>query len=328
MDFQDCDVDVKVAGINCVDLKCGGQNNKTMSCRMSRADIASCNWGKIHMQKYQRAVISRADFKLVDPKIVDFHPKKGPTSGGTYITINGKHLNAGSVIKVYINGTKCEISKVSDTEVVCKTGRLPVGSYELGMSFDDARRRAKSQFEYMDDPQIHSVSAHPTESKPLEGTPKSETEFYVKGKNLNVAQSAKLYAVYDGRKNVSKCYAIEEESMKCKLPRIDVDSDNLNDSSPYQMPFGFEMDGLTINVTQKTNQTIALRPAKHNQPIALQPDEIKSSTGLTTVLVAILVILIVCMFCCWYYFQNRRSRQNAFNSIRLSPLEVKGYLED
>ena len=42
-------------------------------------------------------------YEFVNPQIEEFWPTEGPKSGGTLLTIRGKHMNAGSSIRAVIN---------------------------------------------------------------------------------------------------------------------------------------------------------------------------------------------------------------------------------
>ena len=42
-------------------------------------------------------------YEFVNPHIEEFWPTEGPKSGGTLLTIRGKHMNAGSSIRAVIN---------------------------------------------------------------------------------------------------------------------------------------------------------------------------------------------------------------------------------
>lgn len=44
---------------------------------------------------------------LQSPSFNRLHPEKGPVSGGTRLTITGRHLDAGSTVSVYINKEEC-----------------------------------------------------------------------------------------------------------------------------------------------------------------------------------------------------------------------------
>lgn len=43
------------------------------------------------------------------PVITSISPNEGPASGGTYVTIKGQNLNAGSSISASVAGKTCEI---------------------------------------------------------------------------------------------------------------------------------------------------------------------------------------------------------------------------
>lgn len=51
-------------------------------------------------------------FILQSPTFSRVHPEKGPVSGGTRLTVMGRHLNAGSSVTVYINKEECLFVKL------------------------------------------------------------------------------------------------------------------------------------------------------------------------------------------------------------------------
>uniref|UniRef100_A0AAR2L5W9 Sema domain-containing protein n=1 Tax=Pygocentrus nattereri TaxID=42514 RepID=A0AAR2L5W9_PYGNA len=59
-------------------------------------------------------------FSYVDPRLDNLIPKEGPIAGGTRLTIMGTSLEAGSAVKVKVNGTQdCGIDKLSDDIIEC-----------------------------------------------------------------------------------------------------------------------------------------------------------------------------------------------------------------
>ena len=44
-----------------------------------------------------------------DPEVTDVNPKKGPVSGGTYITIGGEYMDAGTMTTVSVGGGPCKV---------------------------------------------------------------------------------------------------------------------------------------------------------------------------------------------------------------------------
>ncbi len=50
-------------------------------------------------------------FLAQEPRITDFEPKLGPVSGGTRITIRGRHMDAGTTITASIVGLPCNVTR-------------------------------------------------------------------------------------------------------------------------------------------------------------------------------------------------------------------------
>uniref|UniRef100_A0A672MZF9 Plexin-A1 n=1 Tax=Sinocyclocheilus grahami TaxID=75366 RepID=A0A672MZF9_SINGR len=88
-----------------------------------------------------RALSPRA-FTFVTPYFTRIQPAQGPLSGGTRITIEGNHLNAGSSVLVNIGLHSCHFKKRSSKEIVCMTpAGVNAGSTPVMVDIDSAELR-------------------------------------------------------------------------------------------------------------------------------------------------------------------------------------------
>ena len=55
---------------------------------------------------------------LQTPTISSFHPQKGPQSGGTLVTIQGEHMNAGTAILATVVGLPCIMKRWVSEQLV------------------------------------------------------------------------------------------------------------------------------------------------------------------------------------------------------------------
>jgi len=103
--------------------------------------------------------------QIQDPEVTGFHPAVGPVSGGSRLTVIGRHLDVGSHVTVILtNGgnatVHCQVSgkRLLDL-VVCTTGasRTPAVMNFLAVSVDSARVNFDGQFRFVPDPVIESV---------------------------------------------------------------------------------------------------------------------------------------------------------------------------
>lgn len=97
--------------------------------------------------------------------ITSFSPNKGPQSGGTYLTIHGHHLNAGSLASAVLsNGsleTRCSFVRRQLSSAVCVTESAPVlySADTVLINIDNAVLPITGpRFRFVRDPVIESVN--------------------------------------------------------------------------------------------------------------------------------------------------------------------------
>jgi len=97
--------------------------------------------------------------------VTGFHPAVGPVSGGSRLTVIGRHLDVGShVTALLTNGENatvhCQLyGKQLPTSVVCITGSStkPAVMNYLVLSIDSARVNFAGRFDFVADPVIEIV---------------------------------------------------------------------------------------------------------------------------------------------------------------------------
>ncbi|XP_063071507.1 macrophage-stimulating protein receptor isoform X2 [Engraulis encrasicolus] len=102
-------------------------------------------------------------FMFVVPKITGFTPSFGPQVGGTSITVSGTHLDAGTVKKIYLDGTDCPIQSTffneSMTSVTCLSKGSPtLGDVPVMMTIDQSQVTAAQLFRFKKTPVVTNVS--------------------------------------------------------------------------------------------------------------------------------------------------------------------------
>ncbi|KAI1294773.1 Hepatocyte growth factor receptor [Halotydeus destructor] len=132
------------------------------------------------------------------PEILDFHPAKGPTVGGTELTILGDnfgnvHQGENSVASVEVAGFPCQITKREKGEIRCLAGNVtgPLegkikvhvkdtsrshGLYDIKGTIESVRRYA-----YLV-PSFESIS-------PTFGPESGGSSLYIKGTNLDIGKN-------------------------------------------------------------------------------------------------------------------------------------------
>jgi plexin A len=107
--FSDIYNGIKISGIDCVPYRELYIDTKQIVCKVEGPGVHEQRQGRIIVQISDYRGESKSDFEFVNPQIEDFEPKFGSISGGTVIRIKGKYLNAGSMIRAYINKLPCQI---------------------------------------------------------------------------------------------------------------------------------------------------------------------------------------------------------------------------
>ncbi|XP_028265419.1 plexin-B1 [Parambassis ranga] len=129
---------------------------------------------------------STQTFTYQDPHLLDLVPDKGPISGGTKLTIRGRHLLTGQMsdLSAFLGAQPCYIvEEVNDTQLVCQTGssNRTVG-VPVRVLFGKAERTVPNvTFRYLDDPVI-------TDATPAESFFAGGRIIMVTGRNLDVVQ--------------------------------------------------------------------------------------------------------------------------------------------
>uniref|UniRef100_A0A8C6A295 Plexin A1 n=1 Tax=Marmota marmota marmota TaxID=9994 RepID=A0A8C6A295_MARMA len=146
--------------------------------------------------------LSPKRFTFVTPTFYRVSPSRGPLSGGTWIGIEGSHLNAGSDVAVSIGGRPCSFSwyGVNSREIRCLTppGQSP-GSAPVVININRAQlANPDVKYNYTEDPTILKID-------PAWSINSGGTLLTVTGTNLATVREPRIRAKYGGveRENVS-----------------------------------------------------------------------------------------------------------------------------
>ncbi|KAK6176441.1 hypothetical protein SNE40_014727 [Patella caerulea] len=233
------DIDINVADVVCT-LK--QWDAKKLVCKTRRAPKPILGAVQVTVNKrsdgirrpyiLQGSTKSTQIFQFKEVSVDSYEPSYGPVSGGTIITLRGKHLNIGISRSIMIGRHECLILQFSYDMLQCKTSAIStgseVGSYEetaaetfLRFYIDNGTVRSdpRYQFEYLPDPIITGISPKTTFSSG--GVPLT-----VFGTNLNsVADPMLIYH------NISKKYQPCRVkpgglSMVCTVPALPATTDS------------------------------------------------------------------------------------------------------
>uniref|UniRef100_A0A671TPG2 Plexin-B1 n=1 Tax=Sparus aurata TaxID=8175 RepID=A0A671TPG2_SPAAU len=130
--------------------------------------------------------LSSQTFSYQDPFVMGVTPERGPTAGGTSLTITGRNLLTGrpSDLTITVGGVPCNIvSEVQMSSVQCVTGSSnKTGDHRLTLHYGSSQRHLHSSaYHFTHNPNI----SHATPAKSfLDGG----RRIYVSGHNLDVVQ--------------------------------------------------------------------------------------------------------------------------------------------
>ncbi|XP_014678000.1 PREDICTED: plexin-A3-like, partial [Priapulus caudatus] len=218
---------------------------------------------------------SREQYAYVDPEVATVRPRRGPMSGGTTLTVEGRHLDAGSRVAVTLGGaaigdaaggvadstggatvslggagSACEVVARNATHVVCVTAAAEVaGAATLTVTLDGASRGGgggggeELAFVYTDDPVVNATESAVSGREPG-GVPSGGLEVFVRGENLDVVQHPQLLVAIDDEEYSHPCVVANDTMMTCKTPTFPQSKAPSGDK-PRAVDYGFIMDGVT-----------------------------------------------------------------------------------
>ncbi|XP_065576884.1 plexin-A4-like isoform X2 [Artemia franciscana] len=270
--FKDIYGGVTVAGMQCSPYEHLYVRTRKIVCLVDSPGISEARRGPVIVRVADFRGESQAYYEFVDPVIYGIHPKKGPQSGGTLLAIHGKHMNAGSSIKAFIDDLPCEIIHANSSHAECRTSRAPtLQKGELKMKFDKGERLLQKElFEYVEDPTVEYAESGVINSLRIpKGIPSGGITISVTGNHFDYIQDPRMYVEYHHMKFSSSCTVISKIRMECRSPAVPIPYEiqkQLNADDPEKLDYGFLMDNVTA--VQK------LWKDKGYSPFLLYPDPI------------------------------------------------------
>uniref|UniRef100_A0A3B5AQ86 Plexin A3 n=1 Tax=Stegastes partitus TaxID=144197 RepID=A0A3B5AQ86_9TELE len=182
--------------------------------------------------------LSTQTYSFVSPSFSRVRPEKGPVSGGTRLTVTGRHLDAGSTVTVYIDKEECLFVKRTNREIVCITPASLTGSgpAPIRLMIDRAEvTSSETKYIYTEDPTITSIEPNWTI---LNGS----TVITVTGTNLLTIQEPKVRAKYGGVETNNFCTVVNDSTMTCLAPGLIYSKPNPPEGALRPDEFGFIFD--------------------------------------------------------------------------------------
>ncbi|XP_022533004.2 plexin-A1 [Astyanax mexicanus] len=205
--------------------------------------------------------LSPRGFTFVTPFFTRVQPSQGPLSGGTRITIEGNHLNAGSLVTVNIGRQPCRFKKRSAKEIVCVTpaGGNP-GSTPVMVDIDAAElRNPEVKFNYTEDPTVLHIE--PDWSIASGGIPLT-----VSGTNLATIKEPKIRAKYGTAESFHNCTVYNNSVMVCLAPSVAHSERGIAESGSRPDEIGFYMDDVDALIV--VNESFSYFPDPVFEPLS------------------------------------------------------------
>ncbi|XP_056293338.1 plexin-A1-like [Pseudoliparis swirei] len=216
-----------------------------------------------------KAVSTKA-FTFVSPYFTRVVPSTGPLSGGTRITIEGSHLDAGSAVFVKIGLHACRFEKRSHKELVCVTpGGQSSGSTPVMVDINDAElRNPEVKFNYSDDPTVLRI-------EPNWSIASGGTMVTITGTNLATISEPRMRAKYGATQSENNCTVLNNTVMVCLAPPVAGGGNVFLEAGSAPEELGFVMDGVrsvrTLNLSFSYHPDPELEPLSASGVLELKP---------------------------------------------------------
>ncbi|XP_041130486.1 plexin-A1-like isoform X2 [Polyodon spathula] len=241
--FRDIQSGVRVGKVPCNPIEAEYISAEHIVCEVG--DATGYRAQEVHVEVCVRDC--SPDYKAISPKLFTFvtpnfyrvNPPRGPLSGGTQITIEGNHLNAGSTITANIGLHPCRFVRRSAKEIVCVTpaGQIPGGAPVMVNINWAELRNPEVKYNYTDDPTILRI-------EPEWSIASGGTALTITGTNLATIKEPKIRAKYGTAESSSNCTVYNDTTMVCYAPSIAETEKMIPDSGERPDEIGFIMDNV------------------------------------------------------------------------------------
>ncbi|KAM3872282.1 LOW QUALITY PROTEIN: plexin A3 [Diretmus argenteus] len=248
---------VQVAGVRCNPVPSEYISAESVLCDMAEALLPHSPGGPVELCigvcSAEYRTLSSQTYSFVSPTFNRVRPEKGPVSGGTRLTVSGRHLDAGSTVTVYIDKEECLFVKRTNRDIVCITPASLSGSgpAPIRLMIDRAEvTSSETKYIYTEDPTVTNIEPNWTI---LNGS----TVITVTGTNLLTIQEPKVRAKYGGVETTNVCTVVNDSVMTCLAPGLIYSKPNPPEGALHPDEFGFILDQvsslLVLNTTPFTH---------------------------------------------------------------------------
>ncbi|XP_065212914.1 plexin-A2-like [Planococcus citri] len=145
--FNQIEGTITVAGASCEPINDSCVSNQSIMCHMSstKMPLTNTTQGPVIVRTQGYSITSETNYTIVNPKIHNFSPTQGPTTGGTELIVHGEYMNAGNKVAVWINDLPCIVFYRNSEMVKCHTiatkwrirGHIRVKFGDISRMFDE-----------------------------------------------------------------------------------------------------------------------------------------------------------------------------------------------
>ncbi|XP_037071029.1 plexin-B-like [Pollicipes pollicipes] len=161
--------------------------------------------------------VSTASFEYKRIDVVDVHPRIGPLSGGTLLTLTGTNLHIGSNVTVTLGGRPCHMTaRTADVKCLTSAASKVEKVNQVVLVLDAARRKLHASYEYSPDPSVLDI-------KPLKSYASGGRLLTVHGRHLDSVQAPRMIVFNETHRrpiNSTLCRVLSSELMECASPAV------------------------------------------------------------------------------------------------------------
>ncbi|XP_040910613.1 plexin-A1-like [Toxotes jaculatrix] len=263
--FRDIQMGVRLGKVPCVPIEKEYVSAERIVCllndatgyRVQEAQVEVCVRDCVNDYR----ALSPRPFTFVTPYFTRIQPSQGPISGGTWVTIEGSNLNAGSNVSVSIGPQPCKLEKRNAREIVCVTpAGLAPGSSSVLVDIDDAElRNPEVKFNYTEDPTVLRI-------EPDWSIASGGTLLTVSGTNLATIREPKIRAKYGQAESFHNCTVYNNSVMVCLAPSVADSELGFAETGTGPDEIGFYMDN--VNALVVVNETFSYYPDPVFEPLS------------------------------------------------------------
>ncbi|XP_054443268.1 plexin-A1 isoform X2 [Pteronotus mesoamericanus] len=250
--FEDVRLGVRVGKVLCSPVESEYISAEQIVCEIGDASTVRAHDALVEVCvrdcSPQFRALSPKRFTFVTPTFYRVSPARGPLSGGTWIGIEGSHLNAGSDVAVSVGGRPCSFSWRNSREIRCLTppGQSP-GSAPIIININRAQlTNPEVKYNYTEDPTILKID-------PEWSINSGGTLLTVTGTNLATVREPRIRAKYGGVERENSCLVYNDTTMVCRAPSVDNPSRTPPELGERPEELGFIMDDVRALLVLNTS---------------------------------------------------------------------------